>query len=176
MEFALEDLKKRAADKLIYNLEDLVKSYRQVLELVRKEKDLLLNADLEALNENNDAKEKIVLKLRSLDGLRVKYAGELARLVGVDEADARLLELARKLETAESDRLRSQHAALDLLIKRVKELNSENAQYAESALGQLNGAMNNIKETVVGKKTYGPKGKMQSGQNATAGNFVSKAR
>lgn len=168
------DLKKRAAEKLIHNLEDLTKAYRHVLELVRKEKELLLQADLQALTENNLAKEKMILRLKSLDGLRIKYAGEIARLVGLEESEARLLEIARLVESTEGERLRTQQATLEILIRRVKEINQANEEFTQSALNKINGAMSNVKETVSGKKTYGRKGKMQSGTSTASGNFISK--
>lgn len=168
------DLKKRAAEKLIFNLEELTKAYRQVLELVRKEKELLLQADLEALTENNLAKEKLILRLKSLDGLRIRYATEVARLVGVEEGEARLLEIARRIETGEGEKLRTQQATLEILIRRVKEINQSNEEYTLSALEKINGAMSNVKDTVAGKKTYGRKGKMQTGASTASGNFVSK--
>lgn len=168
------DLKKRAAEKLIHNLEDLTKAYRQVLELVRKEKDLLLQADLQALTENNLAKEKMILRLKSLDGLRIKYANEIARLVGLEESEARLLEIARLVESVEGEKLRTQQATLEILIRRVKEINHANEEFTQSALDKINGAMSNVKETVSGKKTYGRKGKMESGASTASGNFVSK--
>ena len=46
--------------KLVNNLEDLIKQYRLLLDVVRKEKDLLIAADIEKLNENNQSKEALI--------------------------------------------------------------------------------------------------------------------
>jgi len=159
--------------KLVSNLEDLSKNYRTLLDLLRKEKDFLIQSDLEALSESNKAKETMIYKIRAQDAARERYARELANLVGADVKAPRLLELAQRLEGPAGDRLRAIHAALDLLIRRVSEINKENETYASSALNSLNGAIGELKDTLAPKKTYGNQGKMSQGPEK-AGNFVSK--
>lgn len=164
----------RAFHKLEANLEELTKIYRSLLDIVRKEKELLLKADRDALEESNKLKEELLFKLRAQDSLRSRYAMELATMVGADVENPRLLELAQKLAgTPAADRLRTQHAALDILIKRITEINKDNEEYAKSALNTLNGALDEIKDTVSGKKTYGGKGQYKQGPQVS-GNFVSK--
>ncbi len=164
----------RAFQKLEGNLEELTKIYRSLLDLVRKEKEHLLKADREALDESNKVKEDLLFRLRAQDSLRARYATELAALVGADVDNPRLLELAQKLGgTPASDRLRVQHAALDLLIKRITEINKDNEEHTKSALKTLNGALNEVKETLSGKKTYEKKGQYKTGPQVS-GNFVSK--
>lgn len=164
----------RAFQKLESNLEELTKIYRSLLDIVRKEKELLLNADRNALEESNKLKEELLFKLRAQDSLRSRYAMDLAGLIGADIENPRLLELAQKMAgSPAADRLRTQHSALDMLIKRITVINKENEEYANSALNTLNGAMNEIKETLSGKKTYEKKGGYKSGPQVS-GNFVSK--
>lgn len=164
----------RAFHKLEANLEELTKIYRSLLDIVRKEKENLLKADVKALEEGNILKEEILFRLRAQDSLRARYAMELANLVGADTESPRLLELAQKMSgTPAADRLRTQHAALDILIKRITDINKENEEYANTALSTVNGALNNIKDSLSGKKTYGGKGQVKQGPQV-AGNFVSK--
>ena len=63
--------------------------------------------------------------------------------------------------------------ALDILIKRITDINKENEEYASSALATVNGALGNIKDSLSGKKTYGGKGQVKQGPQVS-GNFVSK--
>jgi len=164
----------KAFQKLEANLEDLTKVYRSLLDVVRKEKELLLQADREALEENNKIKEDILFKLRTQDALRSRYATDLASLVGGDTENPRLLELAQKIAgTPISERLRTQHATLDMLIRRITEINKDNEELAKTALKSLNGALNEVRGTISGKSTYGGKGQVKNGPN-TSGNFVSK--
>ena len=48
-------------NKLLDNLDGMVKIYRGLLEVVRKEKEILIEAQLDQLNENNRVKEDLLL-------------------------------------------------------------------------------------------------------------------
>ncbi len=164
-----------AYNRLVQNLEDLTKNYRQLLEVLRKEKEFLIAADVENLSENNKSKEALLYKIRSLDAARERYAKEATHLFGGDVEQPRLLELARRVGNSEGEKLRGLHSALDILMQRLISLNKENEQYAQSALNVVNGAMGNIKETLSPKKTYERKGQMAKGAAEQSGNFVSKS-
>lgn len=166
--------------KLVNNLEELTKLYRSLLEVIRKEKEILLAADIEKLNESNQTKDAILHRIRTQDSARERYAKEFAHILGLSGemlTQPRLLELARIIQGEEANRLRSIHSMLEMLVSRCSSLNKENEDYAKSALSLLNGAMNNIKDTLGGKKTYSKQGqagvKLQTGPDK-AGNFVSK--
>lgn len=161
-----------AYQKLVTNLDDMTKSYRALLDLVRKEKDFLLGADLQKLQENNQSKEAVLFKVKALDVARDRYAKELADQLGSDVVNPRLLELAQKLSgSSKGETLRSMHSTLELLVRRASEINQENEGYAKAALSSLNGALDDIKDTLSGKSTYEKKGKMAYGPEKT-GNFV----
>lgn len=161
------------SQRLIQTLEELTKLYRQLLDLVRKEKDLLIGAQLEELTNSNTQKETLIQKVRLADALRMKCAEEYGAVLGLKTETPRLLELAQKAGGPDGERLRTLHGTLDLLIRRLAELNRENESYTRSALKTLNGAMNDIKDTLSGKKTYERKGHYKRGPEQT-GNFVSK--
>ncbi len=163
----------RSYKKLLNTLEEMTTLYRQLLDIVRKEKEMLLAAQLDNLTENNLLKDQVLMKIRLADTLRFKHAQELASVVKAEIESPRLLEIAQKMPQAQGDQLRSLHATLDLLIKRLMEFNTENQTYAQSALKTLNGTMDDIKETLTGKKTYEKKGQYKAGPSP-AGNFVSK--
>lgn len=155
--------------KLEANLEEMTKFYRQMLDLLRKEKEYLINAEIEKIEESNRQKDFILSRLKSLDALRGKYAADLAEQLALNPEHPRLLEIARKLGGPRADKMRSVHATLEILIKKIPELNKENEQYVQSALNHIKGAMDNVKETLAGPKTYRreglkEKGPEQSGQ------------
>ncbi len=167
-------MKQRAYEKLIQNLDEIVKQYRLLLDSVRKEKELLVLGDIIKLNENNERKEQFISKIKSLDDNRLVFASDLAQAIGADHLEPRLLQLAQKIGGAEGDRLRTIHSTLELLIKRLMDFNKENAVYAESALKTVNSALANIKETITGtQKTYQKKGQYQQGSDQS-GHLISK--
>lgn len=148
---------------LISNLDDLIKQYRLLLEIVRKEKEVLIASDINQINDVNIQKENIILKVKALDSYRVACVDEISQALSLPVEGLRLLEIAQKVDGANGDRLRTQHATLELLTKRLSEINSSNAQVAEMALKNVNGALDSLKETIIGsKKTYQNKGKYQT--------------
>lgn len=166
-------LKKLAYEKMISNLDDMLKNYRQLLDIVRKEKDLLITSNIDQLNENNNTKEQVIIKIKALDAVRMTYASELAHLVGADTAQPRLLEIAQKIGGAEAEKLRTMHAALEMVIKRLSEINKTNVVYAESALQTVNSALENFKDALIGpQKTYQQKGKYK--QPEQSGHLVTR--
>ena len=155
-------------------LEGLVKTYRKLLDIVRKEKDLLLEAKVDELILSNLEKENTLEKLSALDSQRINAALSLARVLKIESAAPRLLELAEAMKgTKESDQLRQYQNTLALLFERLKNQNSQNEAYAKSALKTVQGALDDVKETLSGKKTYQKGGQYKAGPEQ-AGNFVSK--
>jgi len=166
-------LKKIAYDKLASNLEEILKYYRSLLDCVRKEKELLIAANLEQLNESNAHKEQLTIRIKALDQLRMTYASELAQILQADSVQPRLLELAQKIGGLEGEKLRTMHSALEMVIKRLSDLNKENSVYAQSALKTVGAALENFKDQLSGQKTYQSKGKYKTGAE-TSGHFVAK--
>ncbi len=160
-------------EKLISNLEELTKNYRQLLDLVRKEKQILIDANVDLINASNLQKEILIDKIQELDAHRSTYAVEVAEKLNIPKADARLLNIANHLGGSHGDKLRSQHAALEMLLKRTSELNKENATYADAAVQTVGKALDGIRETLMGQKTYQNKGKYQTGADKS-GHLVSK--
>ena len=153
-------------------LEDEIKVYRHLLDLVRQEKEVLVSAKIDELNENNRAKEAMILKIRGLERLREKSARDLAATVGANSESPRLLEIAFKMAEPYNGKLRSFHSTLELLIKRIKELNDNNEQLIQSSLKMVNGALGAIKDTIQPRGTYASSGEVK--KNEVAGHFVSK--
>ncbi len=168
-----EFVRDRQCARLVSNLEEIVKAYRSLLEVLRVEKQALIDADLEKIKEAMMQKEEFFYQLRELDSQRERLAKESALVVGADVENPRLLEIATKVDPIVAERLRNIHATLELLIKRITEINRDNETYARSALGNLTGAIEEIRTTLSGKSTYEKKGKMAYGPTK-AGNIVSK--
>jgi hypothetical protein len=151
----------------------MTKFYRQMLDLLRREKELFLSPEIEKIEESNRQKEYILVRLKGLDALRGKYASDLAEQLTLDPEQPRLLEIARKIGGNRGDKLRSMHATLEILIKKIPELNKENDQYVQSALAHLKGAMENVRETLSGSVTYKREGYKDKGAEQS-GHLISR--
>jgi flagellar biosynthesis/type III secretory pathway chaperone len=139
---------------LIQTLEEQIKVYRHLLEVVRKEKTILISANLDDLNENNRAKEAMLIKIRALEAERIKLTASVCQELGMPQDEPKLLEIARLVGGETAERLRSIHSVLELLLKRVQEFNQQNELLVQSALANITGAMNAIRGTLQDKATY----------------------
>ena len=152
-------------------LENLVKVYRSLLDVVRREKDILVASKLDELNENNKTKDAMLVRIRSLEHQRLKHASDLARSVGADVEQPRLLDIANFADSRWSDRLRNLHSVLDLLIRRVADVNKQNEELVQAALNNITGAMDAIRDGLKPKPTYARQGALAP-QKADGGQLV----
>ncbi|MBX3021064.1 MAG: flagellar protein FlgN [Bdellovibrionales bacterium] len=156
---------------LLLTLEDQIKVYRHLLDVVRKEKEILVAANLDELNENNKSKEAMLIRIRALESDRVKWAEEVQKELGL-KGEPRLLDIARHLDSEPAEKLRNVHSVLELLLRRVQEYNRQNEELVQSALTNITGAMKAIKGTLEEKPTYKKKGEVEG--HASAGQLVSR--
>lgn len=158
--------------KLDGNLDEIIKVYRHLLNVVRKEREILVSADLEELNLNNRSKEAMLIKARSLEESRIAIVNELAVAEGLDEG-IKLKDLALHFGGAEGDRFQKLHSVLNLLLKRVREHNQYNEALVNSALDTVTGGMQSIRDSVGDRRNYKKGGKLNEAKPGS-GRLVSK--
>lgn len=158
---------------LVNSLEGLIKHYRALLQVVRKEAEILTSADLDKLNENNKTKEELLLKIRTKEAQRQSDTNELALFENLPVEGIRLEDFAIHFQDEKGERLRNLQSVLRLLLERVKKINAENEVLVNSALTNINGAMRAIKDSLVDNKTYQNKGEV-SDSKAQSGQLVSR--
>lgn len=155
------------------SLEGLIKIYRLLLNVVRREKDILIASNLEELVQNNKTKEATLMKAREAEEARRKIAFQLAESEGLDPQATRLLDFARHFGGPTGERFLKLHSVLDLLMKRVREHNQYNEGLVRSALNTVTGAMDNLRDSITGTKTYKKSGKAKN-DPAESGQLVRK--
>lgn len=144
-------------EQLVASLYDLIKSYRSLLLLVRAEREILVSADIDKLNESNREKDVLLVQVRGQEKARQKHAREFANVIGADVDSPQLLDLSCRLvdmDPNKAEKLRSLHSVLSLLLKRVAENNRQNEELVQVALNNITGAMNAIKVALTDSPTY----------------------
>ena len=162
-----------AFDQLVGSIDELIKIYRALLKVVRKEKEILASANLDELNENNRTKEQLLVRSRGVESKRGKWAVQLANSEGISTEGLRLESFAIHFGDANGERLRNMQSVLKILLERVRKINSENEVLVQSALSNINGAMKAIRDSLVKNKTYQKKGEV-SGEKTQSGHLVSR--
>jgi len=158
--------------KLESSLDDLIKVYRHLLNVVRQERQILIAAKLDDLNENNRNKETTLVRASQLEEARIKITAELTASEGLDQP-TKLLDLARHVGGEIGDRLRSRQSVLELLLKRVRDHNQQNETLVNSALDAITGGIGSIRDLLKDKPTYKKTGGIDS-RPTEAGQLVRK--
>ncbi|MCJ8275499.1 MAG: flagellar protein FlgN [Bdellovibrionales bacterium] len=164
----------RARVRLVKSLDQLVTVYRHLLEIVRKESEVLQGADLAQIPKVNEAKEKMVLKIRQLDSEWMKSAEELAKKLKLNNSQPTLLELSSNFSGEEKNKLEQLHSVLNMLVQRIAEINKKNEVLVQSALSHITGAMDSITGTLNENPTYKNSGGMEEVNKDAAGRLVQR--
>lgn len=167
-------MKHQLFGELVQHLNHLVTVYRHLLDTVRKEKQILLKADLQSLTDNNATKEAMLHKINELEKKWMQVAESIHQNFGLKETTPRLSEIASLYEGEKQQKLLRFKTVLNLMIQRTSTLNKQNEQLAQSALSHIAGAMQSITETLNKKSPYEKKGKRAESALETSGRLVSK--
>ena len=164
----------KAYQELVKSLDQLVTVYRHLLDIVRKENDVLVAADMGEVPKVNEAKEKLVLKVRQLDELWLMSALKIVNNLKLDNKQPTLLELATYFDGDEAIKLEQLHSVLTMLVSRISEFNKKNAVLVQSALSLINGAMGSITDTLNENPTYKNSGNMEAVNKDAQGRLVQR--
>lgn len=159
--------------QLCSNLEGIIKKYRVLLDLLRKEKDFIITSNIEKLSRSNIFKDTLLLEIKELEEKRGGICAQFAEIVGIKNDNIKLKDFNFYLQSDQSERLRDYHSVLDLLLKRIKEINKVNEKLIRSALNTLNGAISSIKKEFQTRPIYKKEGNLKDPSTQT-GSFVSK--
>jgi hypothetical protein len=147
--------------ELYQNLQKLVGFHRQLLDVVRLERDALLNVDLKSVQETTLAKEGLIQLIHQAETERIKQVTLLAVQMKKPVKELTLSKLIIEVQGKDlkfAEQLRSVLNTLNLLTERIIDQNKENSRLAENALSHVD----QMKKNVLGEAT--PKSDTYSAQ------------
>lgn len=129
-----------APERIKDMLEQQVSGYRELLDLLQKERRRLIDLDWEAIKELSKQKDTVVLKLRLLEEERVRLTEGFC----FDGHDGTSLSL-RELEARTGDpAFRTLRSRLLCLLQSISELNEFNRILIDRSLSVVNGSLEAI--------------------------------
>lgn len=157
--------------KIYQSLQKILGLHRQLLDIVRSEREALTSADLTAIQGATYAKEAIVQAIQQQEQLRLELIGRLALKLKKPLSDLTLNNLAilvQGTDLKQADQLRTTNQALTLLIKRIQEQNTYNRGLIEESLEHVRAMKKNVLGEYAPKsETYSPNGQRKSGSGAS---------
>ncbi len=164
----------KAYKELVKSLDQLVTVYRHLLDIVRKENEVLVKVEMGEILQVNESKEKMVAKVRELDAKWQTSATKLAGQLKLENSQPTLLELSCHFKGEEKTKLEQLHSVLNMLVNRISELNKKNEILVHAALAHITGAMDSITATLNENPTYKSSGNMEGKNQDAQGRLVVK--
>jgi len=163
-------------EELQKNLNHQLSLYRQLVDVLRDEKEHLVAVRLKEIRECTYAKEAIFDELQREEYRRQKWVQSAASVLGVPDRDVNMEMIASKFGGAEQyESLVSLKNALLVMVKKVKEMNGDNLRLVESALKDARELKNNILGISSEQpQVYGPKGNLGAPAKDQSARFLNR--
>ncbi len=157
-------------------LQNLFGQHRQLLEIVRVEREYLVQADHRSIPLLISRKQDVIEAIGQIEGQRLKLVADLASLWGKSVADLTLPKLILELQSVDakvSEQFRSTYQGLTVLIQRITEQNQDNQKLIQRSLENVAEMKRNVLIGAAGKSgTYSNLGQRVGG--VAARNLISR--
>ncbi|RZA03990.1 MAG: flagellar protein FlgN [Proteobacteria bacterium] len=167
---------------ILPNLEELQKNlrhqlalYRQLVDLLREEKEHMVAVRTKEVRECTYSKEALLDEIHREEYRRRRWVAEAAAALGLPEKEITIELVATRLAPEQLEAYTSLKSTLVHMIKRAREMNDDNRRLAETALQDLQTMKKNILGLTADKpQTYGAKGTMGTGSRDQSARLLNK--
>jgi flagellar biosynthesis/type III secretory pathway chaperone len=163
-------------DELQKNLRHQLTLYRQLVDLLRTEREHIVGVRFKEIRECTYSKEALLDEIHREEFRRLRWVKEAAAFIGMAEKDVTMEIVASKIGGAEHfEGLMSLKHTMTHMVKKAREMNSENQKLVESALKDAQ----QLKRNILGlssdqPQVYGPKGNMGGSAREQGARFFNK--
>ena len=163
-------------DELQKNLNHQLSLYRQLVDVLRDEREHLVAVRFKEIRECTYAKEALFDEIQREEYRRRKWVQQAAPIIGLPDKDVTMEMIASKFGgPALYEPLVSLKNALLVMVKKVKEMNGDNLRLVQSALKDAQ----ELKRNILGlsseqPQVYGPKGSIGNNSRDQSARFLNK--
>ncbi len=162
-------------EELQNNLKHQLSLYRQLVDLLREEKEHLIGARLKEIREATYSKEAIFDEIHREEFRRQRWVRQAAAFLSIGEKEITLELVAGKIWPEHFESLISLRNAMLHMVKKAREMNLDNKLLVEQALLDTQ----EMKRNILGlsseqPQVYGPKGAMGTNPRDTSARFLNK--
>lgn len=163
-------------DELQKNLRHQLTLYRQLIDVLREEREHLVAVRFKEIRESTYAKEAILDEIHREEFRRQKWVQQAAAFLGMDAKEITVEIIASKIGGPERyEPLVSLKHTLIHMVTKAKEMNFESKRLVESALKDSQELKKNILGISSEKpQVYGPKGNIGSNTRDHSARFLNK--
>jgi flagellar biosynthesis/type III secretory pathway chaperone len=163
-------------DELQKNLKHQLTLYRQLVDVLREEKEHLVAVRFKEIREATYAKEALFDEIQREEFRRRKWVQAAAPVFGVPEKDVTMELIAAKFGGPDNyESLVSLKNTLVVMVKKAREMTLDNKRLVENALRDAQ----ELKKNILGlsseqPQVYGPKGAMGTNPRDQSARFLNK--
>lgn len=170
----MEASSKDSIFKLIECLKEEMTMYTILETLVFQERDYLISVTLDKLSENNRQKDEVIVRIRSLERVRLQTVAEISEIFKIPlEKMNQISNFIHLLPPERALALRQIKTEVEIKVQRVWEQNKKNEGLVQAALQTFQNTLGEIKQSISPHRTYQRKGTVNM-DNHDAGHFVRK--
>lgn len=157
-------------------LQKLTGLHRQLLETVRNEREILIQANLKAIERTTASKQSLIEEIYQVESERLKVIAELAVIWKRPYRDLTLPNIIihlQGIDLKKAEQFRSTYHVLTVLIQRISDQNTDNKAFLEKSISHIHQMKKNILNEVTPKSnTYNHQG--QKSQTIQSSRLISK--
>ena len=135
--------------------------YRELLSVLEEEKKAIIGSNLGELGKTGKEKEKLLLKIRTIEEQRQIMIKDLAQSLGCSPQDLTITKLAEFVETPYSVRFKRFCSDLLPLAKTVREVNDGNKALLRHSVELVRSSFAFLNNLITANAVYHSSGKMQ---------------
>ncbi|MGE3261630.1 MAG: flagellar protein FlgN [Bacteriovoracia bacterium] len=163
-------------EELTKNLKHQLTLYRQLVDLLRSEREHIVAVRLKEIRESTYSKEALLDEVHREEFRRMRWVKQASTFLGLSEKEITMEMVASKIGGPEQyESMFSLKQALLHMVKKARDMNHDNQQLVTTALkdAQL------LKRNILGlssdqPQVYGPKGSIGSAVRDQSARFVNK--
>lgn len=131
-----------AANKIIEVINKEAALYKEILEISKNKKDIIVNGKVAELESITKLEQSMVLKLSRLEDEREELASKLAAELGISDDKITLKALSSKLPKNQASEMENCCKNLSAVLNELKEINSLNSKLIKNSLDYIDFSIN----------------------------------
>ncbi len=139
-----------------------IQVYQELLDLMSREKLVLLKPTLERIQESNTRKETLILKSKMLEEARTHSIRKLGEVLGLDQNGLTISTLVHHADRKTGQDLRNYQTTLQSIVNKIVELNDANRSLIDASLLSITGLIGFINQMMNAGPTYQENGEVSN--------------
>ncbi|MDY6864223.1 MAG: flagellar protein FlgN [Thermodesulfobacteriota bacterium] len=145
-------MERELAEKFINFLDDEKVLYQKLLTILKKEKEVLIKADVKGLNENNNEKNALLHKIHKQKTLRNNIFSKFVRNLNIPTENLTLSQITTHLPPSGSIKIEKLNRQFLGLLEKIKKINFENTNFLKFCIENVDRSIEFINNKLSGNQ------------------------